>query len=231
MNYKIFPLGDSALTIDYGNLIDDSINNEVIERFKQLQQDPVPGQLEIVPAYSSITLYYDFIALRKLISKDISVFDWMTDHLMDKFSQSISSEKSVADLVRIPVCYDPELAPDLLSFCEEKNLSINELVEIHVGKQYKVYMMGFLPGFSYMGEVDDRIAMRRKPQPEQVSAGSVGIAGKQTGIYPLESPGGWQIIGKTPLKIFDAGREQASLIKAGDKIEFYPISKNEFANY
>ena len=88
-----------------------------------------------------------------------------------------------------------------------------------------------VPGFSYMGEVDEKIAMPRKPQPEMVLAGSVGIAGKQTGIYPLDSPGGWQIIGRTPLKIFDATREQPSLIKAGDRIQFYPISKDEFTHY
>ena len=108
----------------------------------------------------------------------------------------------------------------------------DEIVRLHTERIYKVYMIGFLPGFAYMGEVDERIAMPRKQQPRtNVEAGSVGIAGIQTGIYPLTSPGGWQIIGKTPMKLFDKEKEDAVLLQPGDEINFYSITENEFANY
>ena len=139
---------------------------------------------------------------------------------------SISAQET--RLIRIPVCYDPELAPDLLSFCAEKRIDREELIQIHTSREYKIYMMGFLPGFAYMGEVDERIVAPRKQQPVNVTAGCVGIAGKQTGIYPLDSPGGWQIIGKTPWKLFDTEREEPVLLRAGDRVKFYEISKEDY---
>ena len=109
-----------------------------------------------------------------------------------------------------------------------KNILVDEVIQIHVSKKYKVYMLGFLPGFPYMGAVDEQIAMPRKATPVNIKEGSVGIAGKQTGIYPLASPGGWQIIGRTPLSLFDTTREEPTLLRAGDIVQFYSISKNEF---
>lgn len=231
MYYEIFSLGDSALTVSYGNTIDESVNKEVIARFEQFKKNPIPGQVEIVPAYSSLTIYYNPITIYKNIKAGQSVFEWVKIQAEERLDLEVNKEEVAEDLVRIPVCYDEELAMDLKSFCEKKQLTVDELIRVHTAKQYKVYMMGFIPGFSYMGEVDEQIVMPRKPQPEMVLAGSVGIAGKQTGIYPLDSPGGWQIIGRTPLKIFDASREQPSIIKAGDRIQFYPISKDEFTHY
>ncbi len=113
----------------------------------------------------------------------------------------------------------------------DNTLSKEELITLHTQKIYNVFMIGFLPGFAYMGEVDERIAMPRKQQPNIVAAGSVGIAGKQTGIYPLISPGGWHVIGRTPLKLFDAKREEPILLRAEDTIQFYSISKAEYENY
>lgn len=231
MNYEIFSLGDSALTISYGNIIDEAVNKEVLARVEQFKKNPIEGQVEIVPAYCSLTIYYDPILIHKKINPGLTVFDWVKKQAEERLDHPVNRKEVTEDLVRIPVCYDEELAMDLKSFCEIKQISVEELIQIHTAINYKVYMMGFLPGFSYMGEVDDRLATPRKSQPGQVSAGSVGIAGKQTGIYPLDSPGGWYIIGRTPLKIFDAEREQPSLIKAGDRIEFYPINKDEFTNY
>ena len=128
----------------------------------------------------------------------------------------------------IPVCYDDEFAIDLPWIAEQKNLTREEIVLLHSSRQYHVYMLGFLPGFSYMGEVDERIVVPRKPEPLPISAGSVGIAGKQTGIYPLNSPGGWQIIGRTPLKMFNKDNDEPCLLKAGDSVEFYSITIDEF---
>jgi len=229
--YRIFPLGDSALTIDFGNVIDETINIEVLKRFNYILQHPLPGIIEAVPAYSSLTLYYDVVALHRSIPKDHPVFDWMKSQAQQLLSIPLPAETTAQRTIRIPVCYDELFAPDIAMLAAKKQLNIDEVVQLHTSKSYRVYMLGFLPGFSYMGLVDERIAMARKSQPKQVAAGSVGIAGRQTGLYPLASPGGWQIIGRTPLRLFDAGREDPVMLRAGDMVEFYSISKDEFTGY
>jgi inhibitor of KinA len=153
-------------------------------------------------------------------------------HLLEeRLQQPVSAEVIQGRLVRIPVCYEKPFATDLLSLALAKHISVEELIHIHTASIYRVYMLGFLPGFTYMGEVDERIAMTRKPVPETVMPGSVGIAGRQTGIYPLVSPGGWHIIGRTPLALFAPEREEPALLTAGDQVQFYSISSHEFENY
>ncbi|HEX2629994.1 MAG TPA: 5-oxoprolinase subunit PxpB [Chitinophagaceae bacterium] len=229
--YQLFPLGDSAITIDFGNTIDEAINRQVIALFEAIRNNPLPGMIEAVPAYSSLTIYYDVPSLRKKIPADKLVFELMSEQLQQRLQQPVRTTEKESALIQIPVCYDPEFATDLIQFAAQKNLSPEEVIRIHTEKEYRVYMLGFLPGFSYMGLVDERIAASRKSQPTTVAAGSVGIAGKQTGIYPLASPGGWHIIGRTPLTLFDAKKEEPTLLKAGDRIQFVPISKNECKNY
>lgn len=226
--YRIFPLGDAAITIVFGNCIDETINKEVIARFNQLQQQPLPGMIEAVPAYSSLTVYYDVMAIKKKITPHQTVYEWMRQQLEERLQQPVQQNQITERLLNIPVCYDEEFASDIHHLAKTKNISVDEVIQTHTAKQYKVYMLGFLPGFAYMGEVDEKIAMPRKPQPVNIAAGSVGIAGKQTGIYPLASPGGWQIIGRTPLKLFDATRAEPAFLRAGDMVQFYLISKNEF---
>jgi inhibitor of KinA len=226
--YRIFPLGDAAITVDFGNCIDEAINKEVIARFNQLQQHQLPGMIEAVPAYSSLTVYYDLMALKKKIPPGQAIFEWMKLQLEERLQQPVLQNQSTNRLVKIPVCYDDEFAADIQHLAEAKNISVDEVIQIHTAKPYRVYMLGFLPGFVYMGEVDEKIVMPRKPQPVNIKAGSVGIAGKQTGIYPLASPGGWQIIGRTPLKLFDKEKEEPTLLRAGDMVQFYSISKKEF---
>jgi inhibitor of KinA len=229
--YRIFPLGDSAITIDFGNSINKVINKEVMTRFSQLQQQPLPGTIELVPAYSSLTIYYDLPAVKKRAAADISVFDWMKGQLEEKLRTYVQEEINSERIVTIPVCYEKEFSPDIEQLAALKNISVEEIIQIHTSSSYKVYMLGFLPGFAYMGEVDEKIAIPRKPQPQNVAAGSVGIAGKQTGIYPLVSPGGWQIIGRTPLKLFNPDKEIPTLLQSGDIVQFYSISKDEFKSY
>jgi inhibitor of KinA len=226
--YRIFSLGDAAITIDYGNCIDERINQHVIAIFYQLQQLPIPGMIEAIPAYSSITVYYDVFAIKKRMSTNITVFEWMCQQVRNLLQQIIEYKVVSERVVKIPVCYEIEFAPDIQQLATLKKISVAEVIQTHISKKYKVYMLGFLPGFSYMGEVEENITMARKPQPVNVVAGSVGIAGKQTGIYPLTSPGGWQIIGRTPVKLFDAQMEEPTLLKAGDTVEFYSINKKEF---
>lgn len=226
--YRIFPLGDASITIDFGNRIDEAVNKEVIARFNQLRQQPLPGMIEAVPAYSSLSVYYDTIVLNKKNTSYQTVYEWMRQQLEERLQQPVQQDQITERLLNIPVCYDEEFAWDIQHLATTKNISVDEVIQIHTANQYKVFMLGFLPGFPYMGEVDERIAMPRKPQPVNIVAGSVGIAGRQTGIYPLASPGGWQIIGRTPLKLFDIEREEPTLLRAGDMVQFYSITKNEF---
>ena len=160
------------------------------------------------------------------------VYDHLKEAVEQVLSQPISLGEKQERLIKIPVCYEQEFAPDIHSLASGNNVSVEEVIALHVSKIYRVYMLGFLPGFSYLGEVDERIATPRKPTPQPVAAGSVGIAGKQTGIYPFASPGGWQIIGRTPLTIFDphAG-DDAALLRAGDRVQFFSITANEFTDY
>ncbi|HQW42873.1 MAG: 5-oxoprolinase subunit PxpB [Chitinophagaceae bacterium] len=226
-SYNIFSLGDAAITVDFGNYIDIDINKEVIARFNQLQQTPLPGMIEAVPAYSSLTVYYDVAAIRKL-NPGLTAFETMQQLLEERLKQPILQKDGEERIIKIPVCYDTEFASDIQQLAAVKNISVEEVISFHTAKSYNVYMLGFLPGFAYMGEVDEKIATPRKSQPVNVAAGSVGIAGKQTGIYPLASPGGWQIIGRTPLKLFNAASLAPTLLRVGDLVQFYPINKSEF---
>ena len=231
LSYRIFPLGDTAITIDFGNVIDEKINSNVLALFHQLSADPLPGMIEAVPAYSSLTIYYDVFGISKMGNNGKSVYEYISGQLTERLKQPLEEVNTAARVVTVPVCYEKEFSPDIEYLAKEKNISVEEVIHIHISKQYRVYMLGFLPGFSYMGEVDERIAVPRKPQPVTVAAGSIGIAGKQTGIYPLQSPGGWQIIGRTPLKLFNAEKEEPTLLRAGDIVQFISISKNEFESY
>ncbi len=226
--YTVFPLGDNAITIDYGNIIDESINRQVISRFQQLQKDPLPGMIEAVPAYSSLTIYYNIMDIKKIAPKATTAFEWMKKQTEKRMQEPLPDHIYPEIPVRIPVCYESEFAPDRQQVMNQKRITAEEIIQIHTALSYRVYMLGFLPGFAYMGEIDERLIMPRKSQPVNTLAGSVGIAGKQTGIYPLESPGGWQIIGSTPLQLFDTTKKIPTLLQAGDKVQLYSITKAEF---
>jgi inhibitor of KinA len=230
-SYNVFPLGDSAIMVDFGNIIDETVNEHVISLVQVLIQQPLPGMIEAVPAYSSITIYYDIVVARKKIPAGHAVYEWMSEKLNELVQLPVPSKTKPAALTNIPVCYEKEFAPDIESLALHRSISVEEVIRIHTSTIYRVFMLGFLPGFSYMGKLDERIAMSRKPQPVTVAAGSVGIAGRQTGIYPLVSPGGWQIIGRTPIQMFNKENEGPTFLKAGDHIQFIRISKDEFANY
>jgi len=230
--YRIFSLGDSALTLDFGNLIDEDLNSQVKALFTQLQNNPLPGMIEAVPAYSSLTVYYDVLMLRKTVPIETTVFDWLAEKLKQKLLNPTEVIQPASRLIEVPVCYEKEFAPDIEEIASDKQISIDEVIRLHSSNTYRVFMLGFLPGFAYMGEVDKQIEFPRKKQPRQkVIAGSVGIAGRQTGIYPLDAPGGWQIIGRTPLKIFNSEHENPVLFKAGDSVKFFSISIDEFESF
>jgi len=227
-SYKIHLINDSAAAIDFGNVMDKKINAKAIALFNYLTQHPIEGMIEAIPAYSSVAIYFDILVLRKKISPYKKVYEWIQNKLNQLMLTEFAGLQTIPDLIRIPVCYDNEFAIDLPWIAEQKSLTREEIIRVHSLRQYHVYMLGFLPGFSYMGEVDQRIVVPRKPEPQPILAGSVGIAGKQTGIYPLNSPGGWQVIGRTPLKMFDQNKAEPCLLKAGDSVEFYSITSEEF---
>lgn len=229
--YTIFPLGDTALIVDFGNRIDKDINENVLQLFNQLKQSAHPYITDLVPAYSSLAVYYDVCAVYQKKAEDKTAFETMVEVMERVCSKEPPLAEKQSRLVEIPVCYAASYAPDLHYVSQQKNIPVESIIELHTCKRYRVYMIGFLPGFAYMGEVDERIATPRKPQPQNVPAGAVGIAGMQTGIYPLESPGGWQIVGRTPLQLFDKDREQPVLLQPGDQIQFYSITEDEFAHY
>jgi inhibitor of KinA len=228
---RIFPLGDSALTVDFGNLIDQTVSREVIGLFSRMKEEAIPHVTDLVPAYSSLTIHYDVFSIREENPGE-TAFDYMTRQVEKVLDRENYHDSPEGRLVRVPVCYGGVFGPDLAELAGAKGLSEEEVIRVHGSVRYRVYMIGFLPGFAYMGQVDERIAMPRKAQPRtHVAGGSVGIAGRQTGIYPLDSPGGWQIIGRTPLRLFDANSENTVLFQPGDMVEFYSISEHELENY
>lgn len=229
-SYHIYSLGDSALTIDFGNRINEDLNAYVMALFVQWSAHPLPGAIELVPAYSSLTLYYDLLFAKKNGGSQTG-FDWMKQQLEDRLQEDPAPVDLIQKMVRIPVCYDPDFAPDLPGIAAAHKISMEEVIHKHLAVTYKVYMLGFIPGFAYMGTVDADITMPRKPQPVRVVAGSIGIAGTQTGIYPIESPGGWHIIGRTPVSIFDAAAENPVGLQVGYQVQFYRISREEFETY
>lgn len=226
--YTIFPLGDNALVLDFGNIIDEQINKLVHSVFYQLQNDPIPGMTEAVPGYSSLTIYYDVLFIRNKLDKQPTAFHWVCESLKKYISTENIETGDPEVLIKIPVCYDREYGTDLDFIASQNNIPIEEIIHLHSSATYRVYMLGFLPGFSYMGLVDEKISSPRKQRPTPVEAGSVGIAGRQTGIYPFRSPGGWQIIGRTPWKLFDKEKVNPVLFKSGDHVQFYSIRKDEF---
>ncbi|RYZ40552.1 MAG: 5-oxoprolinase subunit PxpB [Sphingobacteriales bacterium] len=228
--YHIQPLGDSAISISFGNRIDRQLNERVMTMFRYLRKHLPGGVTDIVPAYSSLTLHYDYRYWQKEMANGMSVFEVLKQDLESLFESALTTEHSVSNLVKIPVCYEGRHAPDLSIVASMAGLRPAEVIAQHTEKSYHVYMLGFLPGFAYMGEVAETIAMPRKDRPQPTVAGSVGIAGLQTGVYPLDSPGGWHIIGRTPLAMFDADSGQSRL-QPGDQVQFYPISSHEFIHY
>ena len=231
--WRIYALGDDAVTVDFGNSISEHINKKVVQLFTDLQKEPLPGMVEAVPAYSSLTVYYDIFLLHK-IPGIVTVQQWMMQETEKRIAALPLNEDILhkeTPVIRIPVCYEAAFATDMDFICYEKKLSPAEVIRLHTSQVYRVYMTGFLPGFPYMGETAETLHVARKKKPVAVVKGSVGLAGKQTGIYPLDSPGGWQIIGRTPLAVFDATRQIPVLLQPGDRIQFYSVSSHEFANY
>ena len=222
MIYKIFALGDNALTVEFGNEISVEMNDCAIHLAAFFDENSFCGLIETVPAYASTSFFYDVALVRKTFPDFPTAFDAVKDFAANALRNLEVSAKFDSRLIEIPVCFGAEFALDLELVAQTNNLTAPEVVEIFLTRTYRVFMSGFLPGFAYMGEVDERIAAPRKDSPRlKVPQGSVGIAGKQTGIYPLASPGGWQIIGRTNVELFTPNAESPTFLQAGDSVKFY----------
>lgn len=228
----ISSFGDNALIVDLGNVIDETLNSQVLQLFHKLRQANLPFVKDIVPAYSSLVIFYDLLILANTLSLNRTATQLVMDEVKKVIDEDIKISQESTSAIKIPVCYSSRYAWDIGHIATLKKISPGDVIRLHTGRTYRVYMNGFLPGFPYLGEVDQRIAVPRKVQPRiKVEAGAVGIAGLQTGIYPFDSPGGWQIIGKTPLRIFDPEKTDPVLLHPGDTVEFYSITEDEFENY
>lgn len=228
ISFSIFSLGDSAITIDLGNCIDDLHNKWALALYDWLQVHRFAGIQDIIVAYSSVSVFYDPTVVRAAGGAGYRMEEFLREAWAAISSVPADARTDDRPAIRIPVCYEGEYAPDIEWVAREKALSVQQVVEIHTAGLYRVYMVGFLPGFSYMGRVDERLQLPRKNRPVPVMAGGVGIAGMQTGIYPLNSPGGWQIIGRTPIKLFDPLEEPPVRLQTGDQVQFYPVPPSAF---
>lgn len=221
---SIYPLGDSAITLDLGNCIDEQLNTRALAIYDWLGAHQLDGIIDRIVAYSSVSVFYD----PTQVYDRTAISEW----LLEAWQQTVTAlPPSDGREVPVPVCYEGEYAPDLEAVARRKGLSPREVIDLHCSVEYRIYMIGFLPGFPYMGKIDPRIEVSRKMRPVPVIAGGVGIAGMQTGIYPVNSPGGWQIIGRTPLHLFDRHADPPILLFTGDRVRFYPVSAAEFLTW
>lgn len=217
---RILSLSDSALCIELGQGIDRETNARVHALCRAINAANIAGVAETVPTYRSLAVHYDMLKTgqAELISALLPVIDGVG-----------SGEQTEGELIRIPVLYGGEWGADIETVAKLNSLSVDEVIAIHTAPEYPVYMLGFLPGFCYLGGMDARIAAPRLKTPRvRIEPGSVGIAGEQTGIYPIASPGGWQLIGRTPLSLYSPRREKPILLEAGMRIKFYSIDRAEY---
>jgi inhibitor of KinA len=211
-DFHILALGDSCLSVVFEEKIDPAINARCVALAGALERTSRPGIRDVVPAYNTVAVYFDPLQLdRRSVTSEL-------EHLAA--AQAKAPEHDGLLLV-VPVRYGGASGPDLPTVADFARCSEDEVVRLHGSIEYRVYMLGFLPGFAYLASVDNRIAMPRLDTPRmRVQAGSVGIAGRQTGVYPCDTPGGWRIIGRTDLKTFDATRPEPFLFKPGQRVKF-----------
>lgn len=220
MNYQIKIIGDSAVSVQFGEEISETIHYRIQAFQAALTAMSLSGLVEMVPTYCTLMVHYD--------PEQISYCE-LCGFVSQAARSVCSTSRHTSRTVELPVLYGGEHGPDLQFVADYNHLSIEEVVRIHTSGNYLTYMLGFTPGFPYLGGMDDRIAAPRLKTPRvSIPVGSVGIAGTQTGVYPLATPGGWQLIGRTPVRLYDPDRSEPTLIRAGDRIRFRDISDDEY---
>ncbi len=220
---KILVCGDTGISVEFGDKIDPEINGMVLRLYELLRCGNYPGITDLNPTYRSLFIQYD---------------PWVCSYerlagIIEELIPSLSAPvDAAARIIEVPACYGGGFGPDLAEVASFHGHSAEDVIGMHCAPLYRVYMIGFTPGFAYLGGLDERLHTPRKGEPrKKVPAGSIGIADKQTGIYSIESPGGWQLIGRTPLKLFDLARKSPFLLEAGDLVRFMPISGDEFEKH
>ncbi|HEX6914021.1 MAG TPA: 5-oxoprolinase subunit PxpB [Chitinophagaceae bacterium] len=223
----VYPLGDQALTIQFGNAIDPAVNQYCIGLAETIAGMRLPGIRDVIPSYNTVSMVYDAIAVAA-VAGNVSPYEYLQQKITGWIAGYTPVQAEKRELVKVPACFDPAVAPDLPSLAASRNISEAEFVERFTSVTYRVYLLGFIPGFAYMGKVDEALALPRKKEPCLVEPGSIGIAGTQTGIYPLAVPGGWNIIGRTPLLLFDKKNDPPCFFQPGDEVRFVPVTLHEF---
>jgi inhibitor of KinA len=226
--FKIIALSSTSLLVVFGENIEIAINQKVMALYFLLKQKQLPWIRELTPAYASLGITYDLKFIKSNVIMEGLAFNWAKNEVENYLKETIKATLIENEIIEIPICFDNVLPNDLYLFEETLQLPTKEIIDIFLNKTYHVFMLGFLPGFTYMGEVDDRLAFPRKKTPTQIKAGAVGIAGSQTGIYPLDSLGGWHILGHTPFKMFNEKNIQPNFLSIGDKIKFIQITEKQY---
>ena len=218
MKARFLLAGDTALVVEFGDRVDRGVSDSVLNLSACVRASSIPGVTETVPTYRSLMVHYDPLA-----TDSVSVVA-----AIEKLLGAGGSESPQAKLWRIPACYAASHAPDLDDVAQRSGLTTDEVVKHHAQTLFHVYMVGFVPGFPYMGDLPEALVLRRRTDPRvKVPAGSIATAMGQTAIYPVESPGGWHLIGATPVRLFDPGSPRPALLAPGDKVRFDPVSAAE----
>ena len=217
---RILTVGDSSVLVEFGKEISPEINARIATMVKLVKVQQIEGIVDMIPSFCALLINYD---------SRVITYAKLKKRLADVLKIDAKAENVASQVFEIPVCYGGQYGPDMTNLKEHAGLSEEEIIAIHSGSDYLIYMLGFLPGFPYLGGLDERIHIPRLASPRiKIPAGSVGIGGAQTGIYPLDSPGGWQLLGQTPVKTYDPERETPILFEAGDYIRFVPVSEVEY---
>ncbi len=234
---EIIPLGDSALIVRVRERFEEAPEetlDQVLRTLHLLREAAIPGVIELASAYTSVAVFFDPIVVAEASGRPDETFDWLTTQIQGVVNgagrrKRVRTAGSDVRLVEIPVCYDLEFAPDLDDVARRAELSAKEVVDLHSTGEYRVACIGFVPGFPFLTGLAKKLATPRRDTPrKEIPPGSVGIGGSQTGIYPLRSPGGWNLIGRTPLKLFDPTKNPPALLRAGDRVRFHAITREEF---
>jgi KipI family sensor histidine kinase inhibitor len=212
--------GDTSIAVVFDQVISPKINAQIRALDEEIAAARIYGIFETVPTYCALTIHYDPVRIR---------YEELRAKIEELMKKAHSAKKRRPTVIEIPVCYGGEFGPDIENVAKHAGISVEEVIKIHTAPEYLIYMLGFTPGFSYMGGMDERIATPRLTEPRVlIPAGSVGIAGAQTGIYPIDSPGGWQLIGRTPVVLYDPDREEPIMLDAGMHVKFVQIDGEEF---
>lgn len=217
---KYIPAGDRSLVMEFGNSIKPEINAKIRNMVMAIEDAKVSGILEIIPTYRSILIIYDPLQVE---------YNFLIKYLKDTITSLGNSSEAESRIVELPTVYGGEYGPDIEFVAKHNNITVDEVIRIHSSTDYLLYMLGFTPGFGYLGGMSKDIETPRLQVPRtKIPAGSTGIAGSQTGIYPIDSPGGWQLIGRTPVKLYDPLGTPPILLNAGDYVRFVPVSEEEY---